>query len=232
MSVQQTLENGIQRGDVGALAGVVNLRDVLSHPIYGTFTSKGLTLTNPLPLQLAVLFERAEVVQLFLETGANPNQQHAQSNSPPPLHIAVVVDRPDIVQLLVAKGAFLEAKNEAGLTPLHASLLLPNTQTFSTLLQLGAQQMATNPSGDTVIQAAARLGRWQHYALISGGACQPASVCVDALQWETLKAQVTAMESMVAGLMGKSGGVCPICRMTFPHEQWVEHVRRGCHGGH
>ena len=230
MSSQRALENAIRAGDVSTLAALTNIRDVIAQPIYGKFTNRTVTLTNPLPLQFAVLMEQPDVVRFLLENGANPNQSHSQSDSPPTLHIAVALDRSDLIQLLVAKGALVDAKNEAGLTPLHASLLSPNVDTMVTLLNLGAQPLGTDSKGVSVVQAAGMLGLWTHMSILRARCSgYPQMVCVDFAQWEMMKSQVTALEVALSRAIGEgNGGVCPICRMKFEQKEWVEHVRNGC----
>ena len=261
MNTQKSLETAIQGSDIASISAIPNLNDVINEPIYGKFSNKGMTLTNPLPLQYAILYGKGDVVQFLLEHGARPNMVHPQSDCPPAVHIAVSMDRPDLIYLIVTKGGLLETHDENGLTPLHAALLNAGLQTFQTLLSLGALVLAVNRDGDTVIHAAARLGKWQQYSLlaydpryanvlnsqgltaaqiagsrgfgpVSFGAAQLGMIYVDAMQWNALKSRVTTLEVALSQILAEGqGGVCPICRQRFEPREWTEHVRKGCRSG-
>jgi len=216
----QAIASAIRNGDVNALSAVPSLRDHLSQPVYGKFTNKNLALTNPLPLQLAVLFDQRDLVDYIITSGASPDQVHTQSDSPPAIHIAVAMCSPRMIQLLAAKGASLESVNEANLTPLHAAVLAADPATFQTLVNLNAQVAALDPQGDTVIRSAIKNHKHEYYqllaqnpknlALVNGQGipafqlmpapaympqpAQPQMVPVDAAQYEAMKQRVLRLE--------------------------------------
>jgi hypothetical protein len=61
--------------------------------------------------------EAVEALQIALDAGGDVNQANKMGDAP--LHGAAWRGANDIVQLLVDKGARLDAKNKAGLTPLQ-----------------------------------------------------------------------------------------------------------------
>jgi hypothetical protein len=240
----------ITSGDLATLSHLPNLRESVCQCLYGIFTFANLVATNPLPIQLAVIFCQREVVNFLLDNGADPNQVHPQSNCPAALHVAVLLNQPYLVQLLVSKGAQRELLNENGLTPLHSALLFSDIQTFQTLLTLGAHVAAVNPQGDTVIHAAVRNNKVLQYQILGENpenlalmnvqgltALQlmnkqtPQMVLVDAGQWNALKNRVAALELAVSKRNARDRGVCPVCGRMFEGNDWINHIRAGCPWG-
>jgi hypothetical protein len=252
----QAIVAAIRGGDLNGLSAIPNLRDQLGQPLYGKFSQRTLTLTNPLPLQLAVLFNQRDVVDFLLKSGADPNQIHPQSDSPSAIHIAVALNLPYLIQILAGKGASLELLDESGLTPLHSAVIKSDMPTFHTLLNLGAQVAAVDPNGDTVIHSAIRhqkpmqvqlLAQNPAYASLVNAQGIPAfqlipappvarppqqqMVAVDAARFEELKNRITALEFALSRLTtarNATGGTCPICSKRFENAEWVQHVRAGC----
>jgi ankyrin repeat protein len=249
----------ITAGDLNALSSLPNVRDLLSHPLYGRYSHRSLTLTNPLPLQLAVLFNQRDIVDFLLTNGADPNQIHPQSDSPPAVHIATLLNLPYLLQILVSKSASLELLNEFRLTPLHSALFNSDLQTFQTLVNLGGQVAAVDPNGDTVIHSAIKHQKMMQvqylaqnpgnlnlvnregvaaFQLLQGAAVQrpqmqPQMIAVDAGRYEELKNRVTALEfalSRITAGVSENGGNCPICNGRYENAEWVQHVRNGCNG--
>jgi ankyrin repeat protein len=243
----------ILSGDLSALSSISNLPDLLHQPLYGRFTNKSLAFSNPLPLQLAILYEKLEIANYLLTIGAAPNETHPQSDAPPPIHIAVGLSLWQAVQLLFSKRASLEILNESGLTPLHHALIASDLPTFQQLVAIGAQVAAVNPNGDTVIHAAARSNKMLQYqlldqipanrALVNRQGVTAASllqqnygqqqqfVAVDAAAYQGLKNRLLALEVGVGRLAGGQGlekGNCPVCGKTFEDPEWTAHVRKGC----
>lgn len=67
------------------------------------------------PLQVAAERGDAEIVEMLLNKGANPNTVSNDGNTP--LHMAVVRKHPEITKILIDKGASLDTQNKLGYTP-------------------------------------------------------------------------------------------------------------------
>ena len=74
-------------------------------------------------LHSAVSIDHAEIVEILLKNGANPNIKDKKDNSP--LHFAMRLEasRP-VIKLLCENGADLNAQNSIGFTPLHYACIL------------------------------------------------------------------------------------------------------------
>jgi ankyrin repeat protein len=254
-SQRKAIVSAISGGDLAALSSLPNVRNVLDQPLYGTYSQRFVTVTNPLPLQLAVLFNQREVVDYVLKSGADPNQVHPQSDSPPAVHIAVVLSLAPLVQALASRGASLELPNAEGLTPLHSALLHSDLPTFQMLLNFGANVAAVDPNGDTVIHSAIKHQKTMQAQYLAQNPAylnlmnsqgipafqliqaprvtppQPQVVAVEAARYDELKNHVTALEfalSRITAGRDPTAGTCPICRKHFENNEWVLHVRAGC----
>jgi len=140
-------------------------------------------------LHVACLSGKVEVVKLFLDKGADPNQNKGRPLSfcsgsagapveavrlllergadanlyekTPTLIQASDSDRPDVVTLLLEKGAKINARGENGQTALMAALTSGASQDkiVKILLEKGADVHLTNKSGQTALAVACQKGR-------------------------------------------------------------------------
>ncbi|KAL7304568.1 hypothetical protein TKK_0003351 [Trichogramma kaykai] len=105
------------------------------------------------PLLIAVQYRHANIVEILLTHGANPNQRDAEKSTP--LHALArlcLCQCPDrnrfcdkrkpvdkLVQMLIDQGADIEARNCHGLTPLSLSVCRFDLELTRTLLKYGAK---------------------------------------------------------------------------------------------
>ena len=88
----------------------------------------------------------AEVVQMLLDGGADPN---GQSGGLAVLSHAVLGNHYPIVFLLIKKGANVHYQNPMGLTALHEVVLTPHFESAKVLLDCGADPTIQDSDGDT-----------------------------------------------------------------------------------
>ena len=74
--------------------------------------------SSPTPLSIAAHIGDVEMVQVLLEHGADVSVRSEESGETA-LHIAAREVYPDVVRLLLGAGAAADARDAAGLTPLH-----------------------------------------------------------------------------------------------------------------
>jgi len=97
-------------------------------------------------LHAAVGLRQAELVELLLSAGADPNAPDAAGRTP--LHVAAMTDAKFVRRLLEA-GANANAADENGETPLHVAARRADAQSMSALLEAGAEPNARNARGQT-----------------------------------------------------------------------------------
>jgi ankyrin len=127
------------------------------------WNSRGLT---PLHVAASMAEGDAAIVELMLQKGANPStptragvEEIASKRSPPglqPLHLAAASGNLPVMRLLLKNGAALEARTDAGETPLHIAAQNANGA-VQALLEAGADATKKNSRGDMPLHAALRL---------------------------------------------------------------------------
>ncbi|MCB1140869.1 MAG: ankyrin repeat domain-containing protein [Leptospiraceae bacterium] len=85
------------------------------------------------------------VVQLFLETGMEPN--FVNKNGEPLLLRAVHSQNPELVELLIDRGANINQGNKEGRTPLMEAVISKNISIVELLLKKGADRSLKDNSG-------------------------------------------------------------------------------------
>jgi hypothetical protein len=93
---------------------------------------KGIT-----PLGYAIGANQKAVVQLLLDSKANPQAVDSAGNSG--LHYAAGYGRKELVELLLKNGASANQSNEQGQTPLKVAMMNKQTETIQVLEQHGAK---------------------------------------------------------------------------------------------
>jgi ankyrin repeat protein len=116
---------------VAAVAGrVEGIRSAVAHGAHVNIRDA----TGATALMRAVYFGRFDTVAALLEEGAEVDVADP-INGTTPLHLAAGQGYPEIIRLLLAHGAFVDAKDRLGETPLVQAA---NLQTAKTLLRAGA----------------------------------------------------------------------------------------------
>jgi cytohesin len=106
------------------------------------------------PLHAAVYGRYADVVELFLSRGADPNTRNADRETP--LHVAALVGDAAIAALLIGRGADPNARDNSGRTPLHhAARRRRGAKAVRLLVESGAEVDARDYAGKTPLHVAA-----------------------------------------------------------------------------
>ena len=107
-----------------------------------------------------------DVVQLFLDKGADPNK--ADMSGFTPLHRSALEGHTYVVQLLLEQGAEPNRKTViTQSTPLHWAALMGHLDVVKLLLDGGANRSMTDNKGKTSIQYAVREGYSEVIQLLS-----------------------------------------------------------------
>ena len=101
-------------------------------------------------LHHSVIKGSAQEVEDLLSLGAATDIQDSQRDQP--LHYAASLALEGILRLLLRRGANINAKGRAGMTPLHMSLRFPKI--FKALLQADCATSAQDDQGDTPLHLA------------------------------------------------------------------------------
>lgn len=123
-------------------------------------------------LGLAAFFGKAEVLQLLLTAGAKPNVVVTNAMRVQPLHSAIAHGNPEVAlqmaRLLLQAGADPNARQERGLTPLHAAAHHGHVGLVQLLLLNGADPKAVADDGSTPQQIAEKQGHLPAYRMLQG----------------------------------------------------------------
>jgi hypothetical protein len=142
------LITAMQDGDAARVQRLVGE----GHDLHAPSTFRGYTA-----LHLAVVKGRADLVELLLSLGANPNQVADQKRLPLPLAL-VHQCSPQVLDLLLDAGAELEGADEKGFTALHAAAEVGNVAGIHYLLGKGAKLQARTTLGFSPLHIACALG--------------------------------------------------------------------------
>ncbi len=144
-------------GDEGATPVAPAPRSSAKRPELSTRLGKFI----PPPLHLAAKMGNAFQVRRLLDTGISANARDKYGNTA--LHYAW---RENVAKVLVARGADIEAKNNAGGTPLHTASARPAIRSVARyLVGKGANVNATDKDGATPMHVAAAFGQMHHVRL-------------------------------------------------------------------
>lgn len=109
------------------------------------------------PLYRASVLGRSEVVQMLLESGADPKV--ATDRGSLPLHAASQNGHLAVAMMLIAHKSPLSLPDETGQTPLHLAIAHKQPKIMKELLKNGADVNAADVRGRTPLHLAAGLGR-------------------------------------------------------------------------
>jgi len=135
------------------------------------------------PIHTAVAEQQIEALRLLLAAGADPDLALSRPRRlhPPspagstPLHMAVRAwsERQPMMRMLVEEGgADVDARDEAGLTPLHVAVMQDRLDGIRVLLELGADPNATDEAGYTPLHHA--VGRSEIARILLDHGADPA----------------------------------------------------------
>jgi ankyrin repeat protein len=110
------------------------------------------------PLGLACFFGRREAAELLLARGGEVNTPARNAFKVTALHAALAGPEPGIAALLVAAGADVNARQQAGNTPLHETAHAGLVEMARLLLEHGADASAKDDDGRTPADVARERG--------------------------------------------------------------------------
>ncbi len=138
-SRELTLPEAAALGDTDAIRKIL-ARDPLS---IGVRSSDGWTA-----LHLAAFMGHADAARALLDQGADIEAVSLNSTANHPLHAAIAGKAtPEVIELLITKGADVNAKGEAGITPLHLAAARGNMPFTRRLLDMKADPTARMTDG-------------------------------------------------------------------------------------
>lgn len=122
-----------------------------------TFSIDAQSRAGISPLHVAVKNRNFEMIEMFLENGADIDIQ--DRNGLTPLHYAIGQKLTDIVKYLVKRGADIHLANEYGITPLHQAAYSGRIEVVEFLMISGADPLVKNAQGATPYDLAKAKGR-------------------------------------------------------------------------
>ncbi len=110
------------------------------------------------PLQLAAFFGRREAAALLLARGGDVNTHANNSFKVAALHAALAGPTPDIARSLIDAGADVNARQQAGVTPLQEAANNGNVDLIRLLVERGADPSAKDDQGQSAADWARKGG--------------------------------------------------------------------------
>lgn len=136
----------------GAVARVIELADADPSAV-NSWSPDGFQ-----PLGLAAFFGQAEVVDALLPRGAEINTRARHRFGVAAINAALAGPKPDIARVLIAAGADVNATQNSGETPLHATAFHGSREMTTLLLEHGANPNARNADGKSPADIARERG--------------------------------------------------------------------------
>lgn len=165
-------------------------------------------------LHVAAFGGHAEVVQLLLSRGANPNLQDKQSFYP--LQLAVSKNHVETARLLIGGGANLEKATKYGGTALQVAAASGFAESVELLLQSGAKIESLDQGGNTPLLTALSLGNVEiAKQLLAAGANLSATTDAGESALLTLLRGLKRMQVRKGVFTGESSGQTAI--FSFSH---------------
>lgn len=115
-----------------------------------------VTRNGETALTKAVNKRQLAIVELLLQSGANPRQTTTSGNTA--LHLAAANGVPDISASLLTAGASLEARNKRRETPLHHAVRNCRLQMANALVGQGSDTLARDIEGNGLVAMAVQSG--------------------------------------------------------------------------
>lgn len=122
----------------------------------GADMNKISSINNATPVFVACLRGNAEMVQLVIELGGEPNVRTNEDVTP--IQAAAQEGYADVVRTLVENGADINSPTDKGETPLYIAAQLNRLEVIHTLVELGADVNVLTNNLCTPVQAAAQSG--------------------------------------------------------------------------
>lgn len=119
------------------------------------------------PLMNAAEVNRADVISLLLERGANINAQEKEEGKTA-LALACKAGRVQAARMLLDKGANINVKGKGGWTPLHEAAGAGSVEIVELLLKRGADAKAKTDKGNTPPDIASQRGHKKVEAVLRG----------------------------------------------------------------
>ena len=114
-------------------------------------TFSGSTTSSPLDWVLVSNPANAlSIVRILLNHGASPNEICDKFYRSRPLHLAAKRQNSGVIEFLLDSGAFIDAQDSRGLTPLAIAILEDNIECCRLLLARGAQAHFNDVQGDSL----------------------------------------------------------------------------------
>lgn len=148
---------GLLRAAANDYIGVVRL--LIDH---GANVNKAETLYDRTALHGASWYNNAEIVEILLENGADPNVHSTWGSGETPLHFAVRNGSVEAAQVLIANGAEVDIQTDLNISAMMAAIRdeargLP--EIVALLLEKGADPDLQDYNGNTALHYAARIPR-------------------------------------------------------------------------
>ena len=115
-----------------------------------------INLPEDSALHEAVIYNKPEIIKLFLQYGADPNAQAMLKDTS--LHIATLKNLNNIVQLLLQHGANPNIQNAYGYTPIYWAISERNKPTIELLINYDADLTVVDNKGNTPVKFALLYG--------------------------------------------------------------------------
>src|SRR5947208_1822165 len=115
------------------------------------------TTAEPSLLDAAEAGDRATVLRMLGQKGANPNALAADGTTA--IMWAAHHDDLALVQALIKAGADVKLKNQLGTSALTEAAIIGSAPIIDALLKSGADPNTKNPEGETPLMAVARSGK-------------------------------------------------------------------------
>lgn len=112
-------------------------------------------------LHFAAFFNRPEIAELLVQSGADVSAASDNAMKVAPLHSAATSRSHEVVRQLLAAGAPVDARQHGGWTALHAAAANGDAEMVRDLLARGANPNAANDEGKTAVAIAQAKGHAQ-----------------------------------------------------------------------
>ena len=156
-SADSLLETAIRSRDVAQLTTVLD-RGADPDEVFPVFGMSAL--------MLAAIHGRADMVDLLLERGADPNWAHERVYSALSAAVRSCASGWNVVERLLAAGADIDNRSGDSLTPLMVSIQEERPTFFWNLLEHGADINAVNAYGEGSLNYAIYYGRPDYIAAL------------------------------------------------------------------